>query len=281
MGKYSVHKEHLKVGAFRWWYVPLVYVLVSVWSVAFPMVVEMLGMHFLKGAWLAVVQFAGYAALTIAIIWAFQRRVFCSDVGLVLERVGSLCLVVFALFVLLEVGVYVFERLSAAGADASEKVLSSLGFGESSYNDVAIVLGVAVMAPIGEEFVYRGLMFKSLRDSLARWLPLHYTFYIAAFVSAALFAASHGSPDQATQLGMLFFMGVLFALSYEWTGSLFAPVLLHSLNNVYALLQGVLQHQGVAPIGWPAIVLAVVSPLLAFAILYVLMRVLPQKKIGI
>lgn len=83
------------------------------------------------------------------------------------------------------------------------------------------------------------------------------------------------------QLGMLFFMGVLFALSYEWTGSLFAPVLLHSLNNVYALLQGVLQHQGAAPIGWPAIVLAVVSPLIAFAILYVLMRVLPRKKIGI
>lgn len=277
MTKYSLHKEYLKVGSFRWWFVPLVYVAVGVWLVVLPMLVDFLGAASLEGAWLAVLQFAGYAALTVGIAWLFQKHFFRHDLGLVLERIKTLFGVVIALFLVLELSVFLFEHFSAAGAEASKKVLLSLGFGKSSLNDTAIVLGVAVMAPIGEEFVYRGLIFKSLRDSLTRWLPLRYTFLIAVSVSAALFAGSHGSPDQMAQLGMLFVMGVLFALSYEWTGSLFAPVLLHSLNNVCALLQGLFQHQGQVSVGWSATLLLVVSPLIVFFILYGIMRALPEK----
>lgn len=207
MGKYSLHKEYLKVGAFRWWFVPLVYVVVSVWMVALPMLIDFLGAGFLEGAWLAVLQFAGYAALTIGIVWLFQKHDVRSDLGLVFDSVKTLLLVVLALFVVLEFSIFLFEHFSAAGADAGKKVLSSLGFGQSSFNDMLIVFGVAVMAPIGEEFVYRGLMFKSLRDSLTRWLPLRYTFLMCNIGFCRIICQQSRQPRPNGATGHVVFYG--------------------------------------------------------------------------
>lgn len=59
---------------------------------------------------------------------------------------------------------------------------------------------------------------------------------IAVLVSSIVFADSHGSEAQSVQVYVLAIMGVILALSYAMSGSLFAPVMAHAINNMLALL---------------------------------------------
>ena len=89
-----------------------------------------------------------------------------------------------------------------------------------------VVLAV-VLAPLCEEFIFRGLLFRGLRRDLG--LPW------AAAASAAVFAIIHPS------LGIVpvFGLGLAAAIAYERTGWLLAPVLAHATyNGVVVLLAG-------------------------------------------
>ncbi len=91
------------------------------------------------------------------------------------------------------------------------------------------LLGVLAIlaAPLCEEFLFRGLVFRSLR----RTLPLG----ISVFASAAIFAVIHPGVSMAP----VFVLGLVSALSFEATGLLLAPVLAHAVYNgiVMFLLQ--------------------------------------------
>jgi ABC-2 type transport system permease protein len=80
-----------------------------------------------------------------------------------------------------------------------------------------------VAAPLFEEFVFRGLIFRGLRRSFGLWGS------VAA--SAAIFAVCH--PPAA--LLPVFCLGVMTALAYEATGLLLAPMLAHGLYNAAVL----------------------------------------------
>ncbi len=79
-----------------------------------------------------------------------------------------------------------------------------------------------VLAPVIEEFTFRGLLFATLRRRLGLWW--------AATISSALFAAAHGYGI----IGFLsvFWSGVLWAWAYERSGSLLPGILAHALNNL-------------------------------------------------
>lgn len=74
-------------------------------------------------------------------------------------------------------------------------------------------------APLFEEFIFRGLVFRGLRRSWS-WLP-------SAGASAAVFAAVH------PPLSMLpvFVLGLCAARAYERSGVLLAPMVTHALYN--------------------------------------------------
>ncbi len=84
----------------------------------------------------------------------------------------------------------------------------------------ALILHVAVLAPLAEEAAFRGLIYRQLRQSLAV-LP-------ATLVSALIFSMMHASFGQASWALVL---GGVTALAYEQTRSLLAPVLVHALFN--------------------------------------------------
>ena len=88
---------------------------------------------------------------------------------------------------------------------------------------VLALLSSVVWAPIVEETVCRGMLYRYLRDHL-RW-PL------AVLVSAALFAVMHRS---LAAFPCHFISGVTFALLREWRGSLLAPVAAHATINLAA-----------------------------------------------
>jgi membrane protease YdiL (CAAX protease family) len=100
--------------------------------------------------------------------------------------------------------------------------------------DPATWLNAIVSAPIAEEVLFRGLVFRLLLEHLAVWSALA--------VSALLFALIHlpywwlsGAASPAglvINLGSIFAYGVFFALLYRWSGSLYAPLISHMLNNL-------------------------------------------------
>ena len=99
---------------------------------------------------------------------------------------------------------------------------------------VLMFLGTVVFAPIAEELLHRGLVFGSLFQTS---VPLAYT------ASALLFASIHVvqyigfySPAYIA-LALIQYLpaGIIFAWAYQRSGSIFAPILIHAVNNMIAI----------------------------------------------
>lgn len=94
------------------------------------------------------------------------------------------------------------------------------------------VLAVVVVAPVVEEFFFRGLFFRTLRD--------RYGFWIGALGSAVLFAMLHsGAGSLASNLMLQIAIGVFgvcLAALYEWRGTLGANVAAHAAFNLVTVL---------------------------------------------
>jgi hypothetical protein len=85
---------------------------------------------------------------------------------------------------------------------------------------VVVFAAVIVGAPIAEETVFRGILFPALRPRLGlRW---------ALFVQAAAFSFIHLDPLGFTSR---FLLGVVLGELALFTGSLWASIFAHALNN--------------------------------------------------
>jgi membrane protease YdiL (CAAX protease family) len=82
------------------------------------------------------------------------------------------------------------------------------------------VLVVAVVAPLTEELLFRGLILRGLEQRYGAWPAL--------LVSSALFAASHVFPAQAIPA---FAAGLYLGWLYLATGTLWWPLAAHALYN--------------------------------------------------
>lgn len=109
-------------------------------------------------------------------------------------------------------------------------------FGTSGLKGVgatAIVLAfvvAAIIAPIVEEALFRGVLYQWLRGRLG--------IAPAVVVDGALFACAHlisGVQSLWKLLPVLFVMGCMLALTFQRTRSLFASMLLHGSNNAIAI----------------------------------------------
>jgi len=90
-------------------------------------------------------------------------------------------------------------------------------------------IGVVLLAPFGEELLFRGMLFRGLRRRLSVW-P-------AAIVSAALFSMGHLEGwSFLVLLPPLFCVGVGLALLYERRQSLLASMSAHATFNLIGFL---------------------------------------------
>lgn len=98
-----------------------------------------------------------------------------------------------------------------------------------SYNEAAADLGggtvigalaVALMAPIVEEFIFRGLIMTRLSRAMPGWL--------AVLLSAAIFGACHGHP---VWFGYAFVLGVFFGFMDLKANSIWPSILGHMAFN--------------------------------------------------
>ncbi len=120
------------------------------------------------------------------------------------------------------------------------KLPDELGVNDSTYALLAVAFLVAVVAPMAEEFFFRGFFYGALRNWKGPW-P-------AAVLTGLVFGAIHVGSAEAAFLLPLGFFGFSLCLLRERTGSLYPGVALHCMNNSLAF--GVSQHWG-----WEIVVL--------------------------
>ncbi len=127
----------------------------------------------------------------------------------------------------------VWVAIVHANADDS-KLPDELGVDRSTIALLAAAFLVSVVAPMAEEFFFRGFFFGALRNWKGMW-P-------AAIITGLVFGAIHiGSAEVALLLPLAFF-GFVLCLLRERTGSLWPCIVLHCANNSLAF--GVSQDWG-------------------------------------
>ncbi|MCY1722654.1 type II CAAX endopeptidase family protein [Prolixibacteraceae bacterium Z1-6] len=96
---------------------------------------------------------------------------------------------------------------------------------EGDYGFMGAFLKVAVIAPIVEELIFRGLIFNGFRKN--------YNAFVAVIISALLFALFHLNP---WQFPATFVLGILLGWLMLRTNNIFVAILGHSINNTLVLL---------------------------------------------
>jgi membrane protease YdiL (CAAX protease family) len=109
-----------------------------------------------------------------------------------------------------------------------DDIAESLGADENSALMVTILAGILIVpaAAIAEELFFRGLVFGGMRQTLPLW-P-------AALASGVVFGSLHltaGDVGVALQLSLF---GAILAWTYERSGTLWTPIVLHGVNNAIA-----------------------------------------------
>jgi uncharacterized protein len=135
------------------------------------------------------------------------------------RAVGLVCLTLVAFLCFSELWVWVLHP-------GKEKLLKQLG---AEHNAALLLLSAAltcVIAPICEEFLFRGFMFAALRNWRGVW-P-------AAIITGLVFGGVHLGSAPAVDLVPLAVLGTALCLLYQRTGSLYPCIAAHSLNNSLA-----------------------------------------------
>jgi len=121
--------------------------------------------------------------------------------------------IVIALSQYLTLHVFSFES-----AEEQKEQLGSLGI-QNSIQSIIYVLSVAIITPIKEEILFRGILY--------RFLEKKYNFLVGIIISSFIFGILHG--------GLLItatIMGMVFAMLYKKTQSIIPSIILHIVWNL-------------------------------------------------
>jgi membrane protease YdiL (CAAX protease family) len=113
--------------------------------------------------------------------------------------------------------------------DAEQTVAQDLGADEGTFGMIAAGFMVICVAPVAEEFFFRGFFYRALRS--------RYSIIVAALIDGVLFGVIHfdfSGTDALLILPPLAALGFMFCLVLEKTGSLYPVIALHALNNAVA-----------------------------------------------
>jgi uncharacterized protein len=159
------------------------------------------------------------------------------------------------------VGYYVVASVYASllRLHGSDKLPNELGVSKSTAALVAATVFVCVIAPIAEEFFFRGFIFGALRRLRIVVAGRYLGPWVAAILTGILFGLAHtgsANPQFLVPLGLL---GFTLCLLRWRTRSLYPCMVLHSVNNSLAL--------GINQLNWNA---GEISALMAGSVLAII-----------
>lgn len=92
--------------------------------------------------------------------------------------------------------------------------------GLSAIDALAMLFLAGFAAPFGEELLFRGILYSMFRERWGIW--------IGVLISSFLFGLIHGN----LAVGLTgFLLGILTAIVFEYSNSLWTAILVHTLNN--------------------------------------------------
>lgn len=227
---------------WRWWLGLVAFVIafaaVFVLGIVFAIAVEASGGDFQQAVddnqhWFGLAQDFLWVGVVLLVPFLAVRSLRPEDLGIKRQRfwrsvgIGALCM--FA-FYLLAGG---YSKLLGLDED-SNTLLKDTGFGDSVGRDVAFALLFTVAAPVAEELLFRGVLFRSLRDGFLGGMGKRSAVALGAIISGVIFGGIHVGGGQDKFLPVLMVLGILLALAYQWSGTLYVPVAIHAINNALA-----------------------------------------------
>lgn len=115
--------------------------------------------------------------------------------------------------------------LKLAGAPESNEWM--LQIGEAAKDHLFVWIGIVVFAPIAEEFLFRGFFFRGwVRSRIGVWGTI--------LLTAIGWAIIHGQYD-VYGLVFIFALGIFLGWIRWKSQSLYAPILVHGVNNAFAM----------------------------------------------
>ncbi len=151
-----------------------------------------------------------------------------------------------AAVVIAAIGYYGLTALYSAlvHLHGTDKLPSELGATHSTAALIAASIFVCAIAPMAEEFFFRGFIFGALRNIPLRVGSFDGGPWLAAVLTGILFGLAHTGSASSQYLIPLGFLGFVLCLARWRTGSLYPCMALHSANNALAL--------GVNQLSWSA-----------------------------
>jgi len=179
-----------------------------------------------------LVSYAIQSLVMIGLIWFFvffKRKGNLSELGFQPVNPVKTILISMSLFLLIIIvnfiyGILVFLLSNYAGLEIPDsKILGLLLKGDVSI--YVLIPIVVIVAPIIEESFFRGFIYTGLIKRIPKWAGM--------IISAAIFAVFHLEPYQILPL---LFIGFVLTFVYDRTKSLIAPIIIHSLNNIFYVI---------------------------------------------
>jgi membrane protease YdiL (CAAX protease family) len=115
------------------------------------------------------------------------------------------------------------------------------------------IVGMCIGAPLAEELIFRGLMFKRLRGIMS--------YVWAAIITAACFGLYHGN---MVQFIYGFLLSLILTYVYEKFRTIWAPILLHAVANGFSLI---LTYLFPEEFGWPLLIIGTVFMVIALVVM--------------
>jgi len=150
-----------------------------------------------------------------------------------------------------------FEAWAREKETLAEEVTKFLTQFDSPLQFIVGLIVIAVIAGIGEELVFRGLLQPALHRATKN-------IHVAIWVSAILFSALH----------MQFFgfvprvlLGALFGYLFYWSGNLAIPMFAHFVNNAFSVIALYLVQKGVTDIDVESTEAAPIPVVITFTLL--------------
>jgi membrane protease YdiL (CAAX protease family) len=105
-----------------------------------------------------------------------------------------------------------------------QTVAKDLGADQGTFGMIAAGFMVICVAPVAEEFFFRGFFYRALRS--------RFSVLVAAVIDGVVFGAIHYTGAQTLSvIPVLAFLGFVFCMLYSHTGSIVPGIALHAINN--------------------------------------------------
>ncbi len=143
----------------------------------------------------------------------------CRFAKIKFDQLFTILILTFAVNILIN-NILTFLHQSGSMDETFEKYESIIKSILGSSNTLLLLLTVGILAPFLEEVVFRGLIFHELKKTIPLWAAVLLQAFLFGFIHLNIIQGSYA-----------FALGILLGLSYVWTGSFWAPVIIHAVMN--------------------------------------------------